>query len=170
MSRFLETATIYQITFLEDVLSVTNILSLLKQSDKKDFSAASRSINTVLGTLKVMGESKETRHLKKFNKADEIIQKIENYQKQNIVSSGIRRRQKQDHNLSKGDSHTTVIKPFTHALIEEMKGAFNILNLPVLNAFLKLDPRGPQDRDSLSFESYCEEEFEVLHDFYGSGK
>ena len=82
MSRFLETATIYQITFLEDVLSVTNILSLLKQSDKKDFSAASRSINTVLGTLKVMGESNETRYLKNFNKADEIIQKIENYQKQ----------------------------------------------------------------------------------------
>ena len=51
-----------------------------------------------------------------------------------------------------------------------MKGAFNILNLPVLNAFLKPDPRGPQDRDSLSFESYCEEELEVLHDFYGSGK
>ena len=91
MSRFLGTATIYQITFLEDVLSVTNILSLLKQSDKKDFSAASRSINTVLGTLKVMWESKETRHLKKFNKADEIIQKIENYQKQNIISSGIRK-------------------------------------------------------------------------------
>ena len=82
MSRFLETATIYQITFLEDVLSVTNILSLLPQSDKKDLSAASRSINTVLGTLKVMGESNETRYLKNFNKADEIIQKIENYLKQ----------------------------------------------------------------------------------------
>ena len=151
------------------MLSVTNILSLLKLSDKKDFSAASRSRNTILGTLKVMGESKETRYLKNFNKADEIIQKIENYQ-QTVVSSGIRKRQKQDHNLSKGDSYTTVIKPFIHALIEEMKGAFNILNLPVLNAFLKPDPRGPQDRDSLSFESYCEEELEVLHDFYGSGK
>ena len=64
------------------MLSVTNILSLLPQSDKKDFSAASRSTNTVLGTLKVMGESNETRYLKNFNKADEIIQKIENYQKQ----------------------------------------------------------------------------------------
>ena len=51
-----------------------------------------------------------------------------------------------------------------------MKDAFNILNLQVLNAFLKLDPRGPPDRDSLSFESYCEVELEVLHDFYGSGK
>ena len=51
-----------------------------------------------------------------------------------------------------------------------MKGAFNILNLPVLNAFLKLDPRGLPDRDSLSFESYSEEELKVLHDFYGAGK
>ena len=51
-----------------------------------------------------------------------------------------------------------------------MKGAFNILNLPVLNAFLKLDPRGLPDRDSLSFESYSEEELKVLHDFYRAGK
>ena len=51
-----------------------------------------------------------------------------------------------------------------------MKGAFNILNLPVLNAFLKLDPRCLPDRDSLSFESYSEEELKVLHDFYGAGK
>ena len=31
----LDTETVYQITFLGDVLSVTNILSLLLQSDKK---------------------------------------------------------------------------------------------------------------------------------------
>ena len=34
----LETETVYQIMFLEGVLIVTNILSLLLQSDKKDFS------------------------------------------------------------------------------------------------------------------------------------
>ena len=142
-----EIATVYQITFLEDVLSVTNILSLLLQSDKKDFSAISRSINTVLGTLKVMRENRETKYLKNFSNTDEIIQNIENYQIQNIVSSRIRKRQKQDHNLSKGDFHTTVFKPFIHALTEQMKGAFNISNLPVLNAFLKLDPQGLSDRD-----------------------
>ena len=32
--------------------------------------------------------------------------------------------------------------------MEKMKVAFNISNLPVLNAFLKLDPRGPPDRGS----------------------
>ena len=86
----------------------------------------SRSLNTVLGTLKVMGENRETNYLKNFDNAGEIIQKIENYQKQNMVSSGIRKRQKQDHNLRKGDFHTTVVKPFIQALIEEMEDAFNI--------------------------------------------
>ena len=90
------------------MLSVTDILSLLLQSDKRDFSAVSHSINTVLGTLKVMGENRETKYLKNFNNADGIIQKIENYRKQNIVSSVIRKRQKQGHNLSKGDLNTTV--------------------------------------------------------------
>ena len=123
-----------------------------------------------LGILKVMGEKREINYLKNFNNTDEIIQKIENYQKQNIVSSGICKYQKQDHNLSKGDFRATVVKPFIHTLIEEMKGAFNISNLPVLNAFLKLDPWGLPDSDSLSFESYHKEELKVLHDFYGTGK
>ena len=71
-------ATVYQITFLEDAVSVTNILSLLLQSVKKDFSAISRSTNAVLVTFKVMGENRETKYLKNFNK-------IENSQKQNNV-------------------------------------------------------------------------------------
>ena len=54
----LEAATVYQITFLEDVLSVTNILSLLLQSDKKGFCVISRSVNTDLGTLNYRREQK----------------------------------------------------------------------------------------------------------------
>ena len=135
------------------MLSNTNILSVLLQSDKKDFSAISRSINTVLGTLKVMGENRGTNYQKNFNNADKIIKKIDHYQKQNIVSSGIRKHQKQDHNLSKGDFHTTVVKSFIQALIEEMKGGSDISNLPVINAFLKIDPWGLPDMDSISFDS-----------------
>lgn len=37
---------------------------------------------------------------------------IENYEKHNIVSSGIHKRQKQDHNLIKDDFHSTVAKTF----------------------------------------------------------
>ena len=56
------------------------------------------------------------------------------------------------------------------ALIEGIKGGFDILNLPDLNAFMKLDPMGLQDRNSLSFESYGKKELKVLHDLYGTGK
>ena len=47
-----------------------------------------------MGTLKVMGDNWETNHLKNFNKAYDTIQKIENYQKHIIVSSGICKNQK----------------------------------------------------------------------------
>ena len=51
-----------------------------------------------------------------------------------------------------------------------MKVAFNISNLKVLNAFLKLDPQGPPDRGSSSFESYGKVELKMLQNFYGTGK
>ena len=79
-NTLLDTETVYQITFLEDVLSVTNILPLLLQSDKKDFSAIARSVNTV-----IIGENIDTNHLKNFNNANELIEKIEVYERQNIV-------------------------------------------------------------------------------------
>ena len=44
-----------------------------------------------------MGENRETINLKNFITTDDIIQKTENYQKQNIVSSRIRKHQKQNH-------------------------------------------------------------------------
>ena len=81
----------------------------------------------------------------------ELFKKLKSSKK--LVSSGIHKHQKQDQNLSKGDFHATVVKPFIHALIEEMKNAFDISNLAVLNAFLKLDPQVLPDRVSSLFES-----------------
>ena len=75
--------------------------------------------------------------LKNFNKANEIIEKTEVYERQNIVSTGTRKRQKQEHNLNKDIFH----KKVHDELIKEMKNAFDISNLPVLIAFLKLDPQ-----------------------------
>ena len=67
--------------FLGDVLSKTNILSLLLQSDKKDFSAIAQAINTVIEVLKNIGENVDTNHLKNFNNASKIIEKIEVYER-----------------------------------------------------------------------------------------
>ena len=61
-------------------------------------------------------ENRETKDFKNFNNVDKFIQKIENYQKQKIVSSGTCKCQKQDHNLSKGDFHTAVVEPFIRTL------------------------------------------------------
>ena len=46
----LESQTVFQITFLEDVLSVTNALSLLLQSDHRDFAAISRYVANTIAT------------------------------------------------------------------------------------------------------------------------
>ena len=70
---------------LEYVLSVTNILSLLLQLDKKNFSAIAHLVNTVIEILKNIGENIDTNHLKNFNNANEIIEKIEVYEGQNTV-------------------------------------------------------------------------------------
>ena len=85
----LDIAAVYQTTSLEEALSVTNILPLLRQSDKNDFSAISRFVDMI----KFMAENRETNHLKNFNNTDEIIQKIGKYQ-QKKVSSGFHERLK----------------------------------------------------------------------------
>ena len=53
------------ITFLEDVLSITNILSLVLQSDRKDFGAVRRAVKTVTLKLGDMAKNKEC-SLEKF--------------------------------------------------------------------------------------------------------
>ena len=108
--------------------------------------------------------------MKNFNNANEIIEKIGVYERQNIVSSGARKRQKQDHTLTKDIFHKKLIKPFIDELIKEVKNAFDISNLLVLYAFLKVDPQKIPDKDSLLFENYGVEEVTLLYNFYGKGK
>ena len=86
------------------------------------------------------------------------------------MSSGTCKHQKQDHNLTKYIFHKKVINPFINELIKEMKNESNISNLPVLNAFLKLDPQKIPDKDSLLFENYGVEKVTLLHNFYIKGK
>ena len=71
--------------FLGDVLSKTNILSLLLQSDKKDFSAIVLSVNMVIEILKNTGENIDTNYLKNFNNTNKIIEKIKVYERKYCV-------------------------------------------------------------------------------------
>ena len=90
--------------------------------------------------------------------------------REKIFSSGARKRQKQDHNLTKDIFHKKIIKQFIDELIKKMKNTFDISNLPILNAFPKLDPQKIPDKDSLLFENYGVEEVTLLHNVYGQGK
>ena len=90
-NTLLDTETVCQITFLEDLISATNILSLLLQSDKKDFSVMAQTVDIVTEILKNIGENIDTNHLKNFNNANKIIEKIKVYVRQNTVSSGMQK-------------------------------------------------------------------------------
>ena len=59
---------------------MTNALSLL-QSDIKDFAAISDIISSALQILEDIGNDFDSIHLKSFNKAAEIIEEIESYEK-----------------------------------------------------------------------------------------
>ena len=84
------------------------------------------------------------------------------------VSGGTRKQAKIDQTISMNEFHDEVIKPFIEALVAEISSAFDISDLPVLEAFLKLDPTSlPEIEDEL-FSSYGEKELKVLHDFYGN--
>ena len=87
-NTLLVTQTVFQITFLEDVLSVTNALSLFLQSDIKDFAAISRIVSSALQILEDVSNDFDSIHLASFNKSPEIIEKIESHEKRNIASSG----------------------------------------------------------------------------------
>ena len=62
--------------FLEGVLIVTNMLSLLLQSDKKDFSSITPSVNRVIENLKNIEGNIYTNRLKIFNNANKKIEKM----------------------------------------------------------------------------------------------
>ena len=80
--------------FLEGVLIVTNMLSLLLQSDKKDFSSITPSVNRVIENLKNIEGNIYTNRLKNFNNANKKIEKMQVYERQNIFSSGMCKGQK----------------------------------------------------------------------------
>ena len=120
----------------------------------------------VIEIYKNIGENIDTDHLKNFNNANKL--KKSGFMRDKILCLLVR--EKQDHNLTKDIFRKKVIKPFIDELIKEMKNAFDISNLPVLNAFLKLDPQKIPDNDSLLFENYGVEEMTLLHNFYGKGK
>ena len=142
---------------------MTNALSLLLQSDVKDFAAISRIISSTLQILEDIGDDFNSIHLKSFNKSAEIIGTIESYEKQNIVSSSTWiKRSRQDYTDAHEEFQVKVVQPFIIALTKEMKDLFDLTNLSVLNSFLNLDLQGLPSTESTEFPTYDEHRIKEL--------
>ena len=81
-----------QICFLEDVLSVTNVLSLVLQSNHKDFRALRRSVKYTISQLEQIQENVRGPLMKSFQKVEELTQNIERYCRQNVIGHSTRKR------------------------------------------------------------------------------
>ena len=105
--------TVFQITFLEDILSVTSILCLILQSNRKDFAAVSRAVKSIIAILEDIQNSVKSIHLQNFKKADEIIQK-----QLKFVPLSLEPKEKSIKLtlVSTNEFHKKVIKPFITAL------------------------------------------------------
>ena len=75
-SNLLISSTLFQITFLKDILLVANILCLILQSDRKNFAAVSGAVKSTIAILEDIQNNVNSTHLQNFKKTDEIIQKL----------------------------------------------------------------------------------------------
>ena len=128
-SNLLISSTVFQITFLEDILSVTNILCLILQSDRKDFAAVSQAVKSNVAILEDIQNNVNSTHLQNFKKADEIIQKLSTIEMRTTVSGTTRKKCKIDTVASTNEFHKKVIKPFITALVAEISQAFDLSEL-----------------------------------------
>ena len=115
-SNLLISSTVFQITFLEGILSVTNNLCLILQSVRKDFAAVSRAVKSTIAILDDIQNCVNSTHLQNFKKADEIIQKLSTTEMHTTVSGTMRRKRKIDNVDSTNEFQEKVIKPFITAL------------------------------------------------------
>ena len=90
-NQILNSKTLLQICFLEDVLSITNILSLVLQSDKKDFAAARRAMQLRCLHLKQMRDNSQSSLLKSFNGYNTVLPGINEFNQQSVIGHSIRK-------------------------------------------------------------------------------
>ena len=90
--QLLQQDTIMHICFLEDVLSVMNVLSLVLQSNHKDFGALRRPVKYTISQLEQIQENVRGPLMKSFQKVEELTQNIERYCCQNVIGHSARKR------------------------------------------------------------------------------
>ena len=85
-SQLMQADTLLQICFLKDVLTTTNILSLVLQSGHKEFGAIRRAAQSNVNQLIKMQNDKNCPLLKSLNSCNETLKNLDEYEQQNIVS------------------------------------------------------------------------------------
>ena len=119
-SSLLKPTTVFRITFLEDVVSVTNGLYLLLQSNKKDFGAISRAVNSMLVILEEIKEDVNSIYLKSFKQSEDIIEGVLLIEMRSTVAGGTRRPSRIDASITRIEFHSSTINPFVDAVMEKI--------------------------------------------------
>ena len=161
-SNLLISSTVFQITFLKDILSVTNILCLILQSDRKNFAAVSWTVKSTIAILEDIQNNVNSTHLQNFKKTDEIIQKLSAIEMHTIASGTTRKKHKIDTVAWTNEFHKKVIGPFITALVAEISQVFHLSEFPVLQALLTLDPKAFPDTGSEEFQTYRNNSLRIL--------
>ena len=119
-SSLFKPTIVFQITFLEDVLLVTNWLCLLLQSDKKDFGAISRVVNSTIVILEEIKEDVRSIYLKRFKQSEDIIERVSLIEMRSTVASGTRKQSRIDASITRIEFHSSTINPFVDAVMEKI--------------------------------------------------
>ena len=164
-SQLLDSTTILKISFLEDVLSITNTLSLVLQADRKDFGAVRRALNTTLEMLQDIPENLERKHLKSSQISAEIINQLNDFEEQNKISRGTRKRARVENSTTAAEFHTQIIKPKV-----VFKGAIDMLSIAPVEALLSINPESIPDMTHRDFSMYGTDASKTLFQFYGTSK
>ena len=111
----LDSEILLQISILEDVLSITNTLSLVLQTDKKDLGAIRREKKSTITILTEMASNQNTIHLKSFNSQNEVLMEINTRTDCNIVAKG-----RIELTVEPSKFYSKICQPFLQSLIGMM--------------------------------------------------
>ena len=121
-----------------------------------------RAVKSTIAILEDIQNNISSTHLQNFKKAEKIIQKLSTIEMCTTVSGTTRKKSKIDIVASTNEFHEKVIKPFITVLVAEISQAFDLSELPVLQALLTLDPQSYADTESEEFQTYRNDSLRIL--------
>ena len=138
------------------------------QSDRKDFGAIYRAVNSTLVILEEIKEDVDSINLKSTKQSEDIIERVLLIEMGSTVVGGTKKQSRIDTSITRIEFYSSTINPLIAVLMKEITYAFDLLEFPVLTAFLKLDPADLPESISLEFWEYGTQQLCVLYDFYGN--